>query len=324
MRVPPHLPPELGPAFGIREARERGVPRRTGDAPVFPRPFRGTRLGSEHAGHNLGLEDERERHLLRMAALARVLPHHAFFVGPSAALAWGMPVPRWTLDSVHVGVPYPATPPRRDGVTGRRFRPKVIKVTDVDGVPCLDPAGSWASLGKHLSLDDLVAAADALLWIPRNPGGFHPEAVRDPICRLVDLREAEGRGQWLGAINIREALELTRTGSRSHPETILRLRLAEADLPEPELNADILADGTWLANGDLVFRQWRVCVEYQGAHHRTPEQFKADLDRSHRLRAHGWRVVELMAQHVLVEPHIGVHRVIEALIAGGWGRIRSA
>ncbi|MDR2255040.1 MAG: hypothetical protein LBE25_03415 [Arthrobacter sp.] len=317
MKATQGLPEQLGPAFATREARRAGVSRRAVDHRSLPRPFRGSRLRAAPAPE---AEDgpSRGEHLLLMRALHSVLPPHAFFCGPSAAVLWDMPVPRATLGSIHVGVPFPATPPRRAGIAGRRFRPKVIRTAEVHGLRTLDAAGAWASLGKHLVLDDLVAAADALLWIPRNPGGFHPELEADPVCTPADLRAAEDRGQWLGAVKVREALELARTGSRSHPETLLRLRLAEAGLPEPELNADIVEDGRWLANGDLVFRAQRVCVEYHGAHHRSAEQFQADLDRSHRLRQHGWRVVELTSLHVLQQPHLGVHRVRDALIAGGW------
>lgn len=263
-------------------------------------------------------EAERREALRRIVALSKVLPPGTFVAGASAALLWGLPVPRTELATTHTGVVFPRTPTRRPGVLGRRFSPGMVVVTQHRGVPVLDVASTWASLGARLRVDDLVAAADAALLQPRNHGGFHPEALRPALATLEELRAVVDRGRFRGAPRLRTALGLAREGSCSPPETFLRLRLGEAGLPEPRLNFDIEDSGAWIACGDVVFPEYRVCVEYQGAHHRTAAQYSSDLDRSQRLRGLGWVVVELAAAHVLTNPQIGVGRVEAALRSRGW------
>jgi hypothetical protein len=52
----------------------------------------------------------------------------------------------------------------------------------------------------------------------------------------------------------RTALPLLRTRSESPRESVLRVIIVLAGLPEPECNYNVLAaDGTFLARGDLVY-----------------------------------------------------------------------
>ncbi|RII41208.1 hypothetical protein DWB68_13825 [Galactobacter valiniphilus] len=304
--------------FSVSQARREGQRRAEWDAPTLLRPHHGARTVGASAGEPLDDITDAKGHIEALRALAPVLAEHAFFVGPSAAALWGMPVPRTTLTELHVGVRYPATPPRRFGVRGRRFRANVVRTESVQGLPSLSAPEAWASLGKHLCVDDLVAAADALLWIPRNPGGFHPELLTGPLCKIHDLRNALAAGQWLGSMRLRWALPLASTGSHSHPETLMRLRWLEAELPSPALNADIYEGDAWLGNVDAAFAAYKVRVEYQGAHHRDAQTYQADVDRMFRLRQAGWLMVELTSAHVLKTPDEGVRRVRNALMDRGW------
>lgn len=309
------VPGHLGRSFTVREALGCGTPRATVDSAALLRPFHGIRLHRSPPRDDANpFEAAREAAIERIKALAPVLSEHAFFSGPSAALLWGLPLPGAAEETPHVGVRYPHTAPRRRGVRGRRFRPHLVSTTTVMELPVTDPATTWASLGAQLSRDDLVAVADALLWVPRDPGGYKPWLRRDPLCRPTDLRQVLQRGQWRGGEVLRATLDLARSGSASRPETLLRLLILEAGLPEPELNADIHDDfGQWLANADLVFRKRRVCVEYQGAQHRTPQAYAADLDRRHRLGEAGWVVVEVSATHLFRTPAEVVRRLRGAL-----------
>ncbi len=307
-------------AFSVGAARKHAVRRAEWDAPALLRPFRGARLVPDDADpRELGMyAAERRVALRRIVTLSKVLPEGAFIAGASAALLWGLPVPRAELALVHTGVLFPGTPTRRPGVVGRRFSPGLVTPTVLRGVRVLDVASTWASLGARCGVDDLVAAADAAILQPRSHGGFHPEALRPAHVSAGQLGEALERGRWLGVRKLRAALGLAREGSASPPETFLRLRLGEAGLPEPRLNFDIEDHGAWIACGDVVFPEYRVCVEYQGAHHRTSAQYSLDLDRAQRLRSLGWIVVELAAAHVLVSPQVGVGRVEAALRSRGW------
>jgi hypothetical protein len=253
-----------------------------------------------------------------MRALRTVTSESAFFYGPSAVVLWNIPLPAGLLEQLHLAVLYPASPIRRVGVTSTRMRPHLAEIVDGNEFRALSAATTWASLAPFLNDDDLVAAADCLLCPGTDPGGRHPERVTPPVCTVVDLREALARGRWPHGPRLRRALERARVGSKSRRETQVRLGLAEAGLPEPELNQDVWEDDQWLACPDFVYRRYKVCIEYQSAYHRSAQQYDADIDRRRRLQAAGWLVVELTSTHVARSPRDAVRRVAEALRQRGW------
>ncbi len=84
-----------------------------------------------------------------------------------------------------------------------------------------------------------------------------------------------------------------RPGTDSAPETRLRLLLLEAGCPEPEVNG-IVPTSRGAFHGDLVFRDQRVIVEYDGEQHRTDDrQYSIDGDRLDAIMAAGWRVIRV-------------------------------
>ena len=87
------------------------------------------------------------------------------------------------------------------------------------------------------------------------------------------------RGQGKQAAS--KAILLVRQGAESRPETLLRLAIMDAGLPEPEVNPDIRnASGRFVGRGDLVYQRWRVIVEYDGEQHRlSTKQFDRDVQR---------------------------------------------
>lgn len=122
-----------------------------------------------------------------------------------------------------------------------------------------------------------------------------------------------------GVQRARRVLPFLRTGAESPMETVLRLALVFARLPEPECNVDIRSsDGAFLARGDLVYLKWRIVVEYDGLwHERTPEQRRKDRNRHERLEANGWTVV-VVHRPDLDEPAELINRVHDALVRRGW------
>lgn len=257
-------------------------------------------------------EWERVRALRLIHAFASVMPAHAFFVGPSAALLWKAPLPRNLHKELHVGAFHPRTPVRRPGIRGVQVRPHLACQTTVDGFRVSDPASTWAMLAPFIEVRELVVVADHMLRIPRIGGTDLVE--RPPHATLDELVAAAEAGRRVGVAKLREALPLARVGSASRPETILRLNLYEAQLPEPELNADICdRHGRFIACGDLVYRRQRVVVEYEGDGHRDRTQFDRDIERYQRLAEEGWTPVRLTSDHVFKKPAEGVRRVRDAL-----------
>ena len=100
----------------------------------------------------------------------------------------------------------------------------------------------------------------------------------------------------------------------------MRLAIGNVGLPEPEVNVTIRdARGRFIGRGDLVYRQWRVIVEYDGEQHRTDTtQFDRDVARLDDFAAHGWRVVRIVGRSFFGNPAESMERVRRALLAAGW------
>lgn len=160
-------------------------------------------------------------------------------------------------------------------------------VKEVDGIRLTCPIDAWLDLAPVLTLDDLVILGDAILARNR--------------ALIADLRSGiERRRGQRGIKRAREAVELIRSGVRSPMETVTRLVLMRGGLPAPEVNAEVTdAAHTWIAEADLVWRDRKVIVEYDGLWHSEPGQRRLDAVRRRQLRAEGWIVIELYADDVL-------------------------
>ncbi|MDO5492662.1 MAG: hypothetical protein Q4F53_03485, partial [Nesterenkonia sp.] len=112
---------------------------------------------------------------------------------------------------------------------------------------------------------------------------------------------------------------LSRIGADSPPETHLRLALGRAQLPEPEVNSWICdADGRPLLQPDLLFRQWRVAVQYEGQNHSDPRQVESDVARAELMELLGWDEVRLTRRHMVDGWAPGIDKVRRALLQNGW------
>jgi very-short-patch-repair endonuclease len=95
---------------------------------------------------------------------------------------------------------------------------------------------------------------------------------------------------------------------------MLRLLLVRAGLPEPEVNGEIRdARGVFVAFGDLLFRAYRVLVEYDGGGHRTDErQFHRDVARLDDVMELGIRVIRVN-KSLMNQPKLLIAKVARAL-----------
>jgi hypothetical protein len=88
----------------------------------------------------------------------------------------------------------------------------------------------WLDLASILSVDELVAAGDSIVV---EHGDEFP-VPRQPLSSISDLQAMVGRHAGMrGVKKARLALELIRVGADSAPETMMRLALLRAGLPEP-------------------------------------------------------------------------------------------
>ncbi len=96
-------------------------------------------------------------------------------------------------------------------------------------------------------------------------------------------------------------------------ETVLRLAIVRAGLPEPVVNYAIDV-GERLLHADLAYPQERLAVEYDGDQHRIDaRQYERDIDRLWRIEARGWRVIRINKSHLLGSGGEAIRRVRAAL-----------
>lgn len=146
--------------------------------------------------------------------------------------------------------------------------------------------GDWLLAAGHLTRGQLIELALAEPW----RDGAH-EAIW--LCEHLDPR------------------------SRSLPESELRAVLGFAGLPAPEVNPTLVLDGVTVSP-DLLYREHRLIVEYQGAQHQVDRSiYVADLDRLELLRAHGFGCLEVPKER-LAHARTLVGRVHKELNARGY------
>ncbi len=288
--------PVTAGAFTVADGLRAGATRRRLRAQDLNAPFHGVRC--HHAAETL-----RERAI----AYSPKLREGEHFCSATALAIRGAPVPARLAGAIDVAVVPPMGRPRGRGVRGHEASEDPIG--HVHGMPVTDPAVAWCQLGALLTERELIVVADALL------------RRHDPILSITDLQRAVDR--WAGrrgVARVRAAMERVRSGTDSIRETELRLDAADFGLPEPEVNSAVRDDrGRFVAFGDLVYRAWKVILEYDGDQHRTDErQFARDVDRLDDLARLGWRVIRVNKQHRGRALAGRLARVREALTERGW------
>jgi hypothetical protein len=170
------------------------------------------------------------------------------------------------------------------------------------------PTRTWLDLAALLTLHELVAVGDYLIrW-------------RMPLATVGELGSALERYPSRTGVRVaRTALPLLRTRSESPRESVLRVIIVLAGLPEPECNYNVFnADGTFLARGDLAYPEYRLLLEYQGDQHRTDRaQWRSDIRRTGRLEDNGWQVLQFTDDD-LHDSDALMARILLRLRARGW------
>ena len=199
-------------------------------------------------------------------------------------------LPPWLADSTELHLSKPRALPsvRRKGIFGHTVLAREDEVELVDGIRLSTRSRTWLDLARDLPLDDLVSMGDELIRIPR----VDFEGRTEPYDTLAGLRMLVGRHPNLqGIVRAREALELMRVGADSAPETLLRLAIASAGLPEPELQVPLRAGDARSPSADLGYRHRRLAIQYDGGHHLDEAQMFSDRRRNKAFESAGWTVL---------------------------------
>ena len=291
------------------------MPRVPLPPPFDSAPFR-VSDGEGHVGLGRlrGPDLLRPHHGVRSAAAADISDYVPLlrlgerFSHTTAALLWPLPLPRLP-DQLHVTVPAPSHAARGLRVVGH-------KSVDVEfvvrhGVPLSTAARLFVELGTLLSEEDLVAVGDALVL---DPAVLDPYDIR-PWVTVEELQFACERSRSPGCRRARRALERVRQGAESRTETLLRLLIVGAGLPEPELGVEVFDKrGRRIGRFDLVYAAQRVIVEYDGEQHRIRDaQYDKDQVRMQRAIAAGWTVVRVRWRGLFVRQSETIAEIREAL-----------
>ncbi|MBX0299724.1 DUF559 domain-containing protein [Cryobacterium sp. 1639] len=241
------------------------------------------------------------------------MKREAFFTHTTAALLLGLPVPTRLarLRPLHVGIPAPASAMDARDIVGHSLRVDPDDLVDRGPLRLTGPARTWLDLAALLTLAELVAVGDYLLY------------WESPIVTLGELAHAVERyPSRSGLTRARAALPLLRTRSESPRESVLRVIIVLAGLPEPECNYRAFdPQGRFLGRGDLAYPEYKLFVEYQGDQHRTDRaQWRSDIRRIGRLEDHGWQLLQFTDDD-LQDPAALVARIARRLRARG-ARIR--
>ncbi|MEO6827177.1 MAG: hypothetical protein ABI255_09230 [Microbacteriaceae bacterium] len=296
------LPAHLTGAFSYREALTAGVSKGRLRADDLTHPYQGVRVRGPLDGTPLA----------QLAAYRARMDGNEFFSHSSAALLFGMPLPR-RLESatpLHVSVLEPGKPPEASGIVGHQLSDVVVLVHN--GFRVSSPVDTWCRLGSMLSIGDLVAVGD---YIVTGPDPFHGMPALAPLSALrAGVDRFAGRR---GVRRLRAACPLVRIGVLSRKETQVRLLITNAGLPEPVLNYRVPeCEDVWTVV-DLAYPAYRLGLEYEGDWHRTDlRKFRDDIGRRERLLDVGWEIIRITDDD-LARPDALIARIRKRLRARG-------
>jgi hypothetical protein len=318
MKIPGELPPALGGGpFTVETARSLGIGNERLRRNDLRRPFHGVRAPHVPDEQRAVPGTEAERWAaLEFAAQARAreysvrMPRDQFFSHVTAAIVHGLPLPvgLLTQSTVDVGTSVRARRRSGRGVKGHFVSADVLIVV-VNGMRVASVVDTWRQLSTVLSLDQMIIVGDSLVRRQRPP------------ATMAELETAVAQqAGHPGALRMREAFALVRPRTDSPRETLLRLIIVRAGLPEPEVNARLVdRHGRFMAFGDLVYREYKILIEYDGGGHREDEdQFHRDIDRLDLVMEEKWRVIRVNKTHLGPRQGAMLNKVRLALIERGW------
>ncbi|BCW46787.1 hypothetical protein StoSoilB5_39710 [Arthrobacter sp. StoSoilB5] len=120
-----------------------------------------------------------------------------------------------------------------------------------------------------------------------------------------------------GVVRAREALDLMRVGADSAPETLLRLAMLDANLPEPQLQVMLRENDPFSPSADLGFKSRRLAIQYDGGHHLEEEQRHSDRRRDKAFRSAGWTVL-VFGKDDLADNFANAIRQIKRALRTAW------
>jgi hypothetical protein len=264
-------------SFSVHDALELGVPAKRLRAGDLESPFRSVRA------HEIDWDDIESI----CAAYATVMPSDSVFSHVTAARIYGIPLPMRLETRRSIDVITHEIQIRAEGVIGHRSRPLPTRWTR--GIPVVEPARAFVQLGAILGAERLVVTGDFLIQ------------RENPLCTVDELQAASADARGVRGIRkVRMAITRIRPGTDSPMETLLRLVITRAGLPEPVIGHKIYgAHGEYIGRPDLSYVAEKIAIEYEGEQHQTdPVRFARDIERRERMQEAGWYVIRVISEHL--------------------------
>lgn len=273
----PDYPEDLDHPLSRGELSLLGVGWREISGPLWRPAFRGVHVWSA---------TDPATPLQRALDASALVPEDGALGGWAAAQVGGVSELDGGLGTTTSPVPLCVQPSTR-----RRRGPAVVPwrspltaedMTTVGGVRVTLPVRTAFDLARFGSLQEGVVALDVL-------GRGRPTFLEEVAAY------ADARRRWHGVPQVRRAISLATPRARSPRETTFRLFwVLDCLLPAPEVNAVVrAADGFLLGMGDLLDPVTGLLGEYDGSHHRQPDQHAQDNAREEGLEEAGLTVVRV-------------------------------
>lgn len=147
----------------------------------------------------------------------------------------------------------------------------------------------------------------------------------DALMNATDLKIrdveaiAERRPGVRGLAQLSQTLPLVDGGAESPYESLTRLLLIESGFPVPQTQIPVFDEiGRLVARIDMGWPEWRIGVDFDGAHHWTDSRQRTwDVERYAKLADLGWIDVRLTSGMLHRNNQVFLGRVGAALIARG-------
>lgn len=295
MRTPAPLPPQLrGRTFTRSEAIAFGVPDHRLRARDIVRVCAGVYHHEDpdtgpHHSAGTGSAALRGHSLGEMLRALCVKSSSLWASHTTAARLYGLTIPGPSSSNVHLTALHHRSSPVLDvPLTLHRARRLPEDLREIRGIRMSSPEQLLVELSSCVSPTDQVIIGDQLVRRPyrRFEDRTEPWTSMDRLHRTVgSLRGRRGIGR------AREALSQIRVGSDSPPETLMRLMIVGAGLPEPELQIRTDPHDPHSPAGDAGYRREKIVIQYEGEHHFSPEQQAEDQWRNAHFEGQGWTVV---------------------------------
>lgn len=280
------------------------------------------RQGLHHTTRGVWSTTEPPDWRARAHATSLVLPESSGFCLSTAGSIHGFSLParHEEQEDLHVITPSGLAQRRRPGWVGHTGAERRTLMV-VDGLVVTDQMDTWVDLGawavcrpRELTIEDLVVIGDEVInalitseprlanrsRLGRAQAHLDPQVVNPVLAQIRTRLDQRAKPKLRGRRALEEALPLMRAGVKSPQETRARLMFVNNGFPEPLVNANLHSadDGGWLAEGDLVWREARTVVEYQGGDHARRKRRSNDSDRLQILRDEGYDAFEAWAEDV--------------------------